>query len=126
MHCMTPHVRHEAQLDIQAEVCECLQINRRAGAAKVTAVEVNEHICDVAAEVFSRNGYAHCCMAVNKDIRSVKVDSATLEADLTEKADLCVFEVIPTSVFANKRKLNTCYTTVYLLEGYTVGYAVYS
>lgn len=64
----------------------------RAGASKVTAVEINEHLCDVAADTFCRNGYAHCCTVINKDVRLLKVESDT-EVGLAERANLCVFEV---------------------------------
>lgn len=60
----------------------------------MTAVEVNEHMCDVALDTIFCNGYASCCSVINKDVRNVKVQGeADQELGLAEKADLCIFEV---------------------------------
>ena len=60
----------------------------------MTGVEINQHMCDVAAETISRNGFAHCCSVINKDARNLTEQSDQgSSADLAEKADLCIFEV---------------------------------
>lgn len=67
----------------------------RAGASKVTGVEISQHLSDVAAESFVRNGYGLQCRVINKDVRHIGLNSADEpETGLEQKADLCVFEVI--------------------------------
>ena len=51
-------------------------------------------MCDVALDTIFCNGYGSCCSIINKDVRNTKIQA---EADgafgLTEKANLCIFEV---------------------------------
>lgn len=83
------HVFHAAQSYNLQGLVTC-----RAGAAKITGVEINEHMSAVAQEVMFRNGYGHSCCIINKDVRTVKVCPADQGSmSLSEQAHLCIFEV---------------------------------
>ena len=51
-------------------------------------------MCNAAVDTIFCNGYGSCCSVINKDVRKVKVQAEDDGAfDLTEKANLCIFEV---------------------------------
>lgn len=62
--------------------------SHRAGADRVTGVEISQHMHQVALETLTRNNLAARCAVINKDVRKLSCG-----ADLPRKADVCIFEV---------------------------------
>ena len=77
----------------RTQVCAGLLICR-SGASRVTGVEINQHMSDVATQCVLINGYGRHCTIINKDLRRVNVSAeGVLGGDLLQKADICIFEV---------------------------------
>jgi hypothetical protein len=74
-----------------------VQLSSRAGADRVVAAEISQHICDVGCETVVVNGFGTRIMIENKDSRRMDVVRKPdgMPPELERKADLLVYEVRP-------------------------------
>ena len=73
--------------------------------------EMSQHMCDVGAETVVMNGYADKCILVNKDVRRMDVAQKPdgTPPDMTNKADVLVFEVTPLLCLSHVFQGDCCY-----------------
>jgi len=84
-----------AVLDVGAGSGLLSMLAARAGADKVTAVEMSQHMCDVGEEAVVMNGYAEKILFLNRDARRMDVVRKPdgTPPDMERKADILVYEV---------------------------------
>jgi protein arginine N-methyltransferase 7 len=82
-------------LDIGAGSGLLSMLAARAGADKVVAVEMSQHMCDVGEETVVMNGYADKILVLNRDARRMDVvrKADGTPPDMEQKADILIYEV---------------------------------